>query len=128
MDDDFNTPEALAILQALARELNSAKAAGHGDQAAHLAAELRSLGAVLGLVGLSPDAWLRLPAGGTAPAPGGEAGAVLSDEEIERYIAARHLARQARNWGESDRIRDELARAGVVLEDKPGGKTSWRRD
>jgi cysteinyl-tRNA synthetase len=64
-----------------------------------------------------PEQWFR--AGGTA---GG-----LGDADIDALIAARLAARKARNWAESDRIRDELAQAGVILEDKPGGLTTWRR-
>ncbi len=119
MDDDFNTPEALAVLQMLAREVNSARATGAQPRAAGLAAELAELGRVLGLLGLQPAEWFRL-----ARAP---AGTQLSDADIEKRIAARTAARRAKNWGESDRIRDELAAAGVLLEDKPGGATSWRR-
>jgi cysteinyl-tRNA synthetase len=51
----------------------------------------------------------------------------LSDADIDGRIEARNAARKAKNWAESDRIRDELAKAGIVLEDKPGGATSWRR-
>jgi cysteinyl-tRNA synthetase len=51
----------------------------------------------------------------------------IDDAEVEARIAARTAARRAKNWAESDRIRDDLAAAGVVLEDKPGGATSWRR-
>jgi cysteinyl-tRNA synthetase len=53
--------------------------------------------------------------------------AVMSDGAIEQLIAARIAARKAKNWAESDRIRDELTKAGVILEDKPGGTTAWRR-
>jgi cysteinyl-tRNA synthetase len=116
MDDDFNTPEAIAVLQGLARELNTARAAGDVARAATLAAELRGLGAVLGILRLPPEQWFR------AGATGG-----LSDADIEARIAARLAARQAKNWAESDRIRNELAAAGVILEDKPGGATTWRR-
>ena len=56
------------------------------------------------------------------PASGG-----LSDDEIERLIEARAAARKAKDFKESDRIRDELAARGVLLEDQPGGKTLWRR-
>jgi len=132
MDDDCNTPEALAVLQNLTREVNSARDAGDLARAAQLAAELRALGGVLGLLGVEPAQWFRLakPTVGrrareTGAAEGGGAG--LSDEEIEARIAARSAARRAKHWAESDRIRDELAAAGVLLEDRPGGKTAWRR-
>jgi cysteinyl-tRNA synthetase len=114
MDDDFNTPEAIAVLQTMTREINSAKAAGELDKAARLGAELRLLGGVLGLAQVDAAEWARL-------------GVTLTDAAINERIAARIAARKARNWGESDRIRDELAKAGIVLEDKPDGTTSWRR-
>jgi len=119
MDDDFNTPEAIAVLQGLARELNTARSSG-GDshQAKLLAGELRALGGVLGILRISPEQWFR--AGAT------QAGG-LADAEIEAFIAARAAAKKAKNYAESDRIRAVLAAAGVVLEDKPGGTTTWRR-
>jgi cysteinyl-tRNA synthetase len=130
MDDDFNTPEALAVMQTLAREINSAKDAGKEPRAAQLAAELRALGAVLGLLRLEPAQWFRLAK--PAAVPGSVQGAAttagsLRDAEVEGRIAARAAARAAKNWAESDRIRAELAAAGVILEDKPGGQTTWRR-
>jgi cysteinyl-tRNA synthetase len=127
MDDDFNTPEAVAVLQTLAREVNSARDAGDAGRAAQLGTELRSLGGLLGLLSLEPAQWFRLPkplvgADSTAGEQGG-----LADAAVEERIAARAAARRAKNWAESDRIRDELAAAGVLLEDKPGGSTIWRR-
>src|ERR1700716_353653 len=113
MDDDFNTPEGIAGLQNMTREINSAKAAGKEAKAAALGAELRSLGGVLGLGQVDPQVWARL---GVA-----KPGATLSDAAIDELIAARIAARKTKNWAESDRIRDELVKAGIVLEDKPGG-------
>ena len=147
MDDDFNTPIAIAELQSLAREVNTAKAAGDLARAAPMAAELRTLAGRLGLLGLEPEVFLRKQpqrqarsdaadgnagagshAGGNASAGSHtDVGAALGDAEIEQLIAARVASRQAKNFKESDRIRDALAAAGVVLEDQPGGKTLWRR-
>jgi len=122
MDDDFNTPEALAVLQGLTREINTARDAGDMKRAAALGGELRSLGNVLGLLTVPAEEWFRL-----TRAQGAAGGAPLRDTEVEERIAARAAARARKDFKESDRIRDELAAAGVVLEDKPGGKTSWRR-
>ncbi|MBK7250133.1 MAG: cysteine--tRNA ligase [Gammaproteobacteria bacterium] len=116
MDDDFNTPEAVATLQGLAREVNSARARGDMAAAAAAGAELRLLGRVLGLLQREPEAWFR------AGVPG-----AISDARIAELIEARAAARKAKNWAQSDRVRDELAQAGVILEDKPGGQTVWRR-
>jgi cysteinyl-tRNA synthetase len=134
MDDDFNTPIAVAELQSLARELNTAKAAGQAELASARAAELKALGARLGLVQLEPEAFLwkrprRAAAASPSPASGGSAApdAGLSDADIERLIEERVSARKAKNFTESDRIRDALVAAGVLLEDQPGGKTLWRR-
>jgi cysteinyl-tRNA synthetase len=132
MDDDFNTPVAVAELQSLARELNSAKAAGQRDMAAARAAELLALSGRLGILLVEPEAFLRKRPK-RAPAATGQAdGAAaaetaLSDSDIERLIEERAAARKARNFKESDRIRDALAAAGVVLEDQPGGRSLWRR-
>ena len=123
MDDDFNTPEALAVLQGLTREINTAKDAGQVQRAAALGGELKALGNVIGLLTVPAEEWFRLTrAAGTA-----SAGTGLSDAEVDARIAARKAARARKDFKESDRIRDELAANGVVLEDKPGGETRWRR-
>jgi cysteinyl-tRNA synthetase len=134
MDDDFNTPQALAVLYGLATELNKAKGEGRTHEASALAAELRSLAAVLGLAQQDPEAWLRKsrPRLGEA-ALHAEAGLTadfrsdaLGDEDIDRMVEARRAARAARDFTEADRIRDELTGHGILLEDGPQG-TTWRR-
>jgi cysteinyl-tRNA synthetase len=128
LDDDFNTPEAFAVLQGLARELNAARAAGRAEEAARLAAELRMLGGVVGLLRLAPEEWFRLSGHGFPSECADEPTTVLlSEQQIEERIAARLAARQTKNFAEADRLRKELAEAGVALEDQPGGRTIWRR-
>ena len=117
MDDDFNTPEALAVMQGVARELNQAKAAGNSAKTAGAAATLRAMSAVLGVLQQDPDRYLKHSVGDKS----------ISDAGIEALLAARQAARAAKNFAESDRIRDQLAAAGILLEDKAGGATQWRR-
>ena len=139
MDDDLNTPVAIAELQGLARVVNSAKAAGDGAGAAAAGAELVALGARLGLLELEPQVFMRkapknrVRVGSGAHEPtdanaGSAAGSAISDEEITSLIEQRAAARNAKNYAESDRIRDLLAARGVVLEDRTGEPLpKWRR-
>lgn len=112
MDDDFNTPEAVAALFELAAEANksgSARAAG----------QLKALGGMLGLLGQPPREFLQGKAGGDDADTGAAA--------IEARIEARAQAKKDKNFAEADRLRAELLAEGIVLEDKPGGVTVWRR-
>ena len=112
--DDLNTPLAIAHLHELTTELNRTQSAA---EQAPLRAQLIAAGNALGLLQQDSEAWFRWhPADQSA----------LSDAEIETQIAARLAAREAKNYAESDRIRDTLVAQGVILEDS-AGKTTWRR-
>ncbi|AOE86197.1 cysteinyl-tRNA synthetase [Pseudomonas sp. TCU-HL1] len=113
MDDDFNSPEACAVLFEMVREVNRLRD-GDLPAAAALAAQLKVLAGLLGVLQLEPDAFLRAGAEGKIDAA-----------EVEALIQARLQARADKNWAESDRIRDQLGTMGVVLEDGKGG-TTWR--
>lgn len=133
MEDDFNTPKAIAELSGLATEINKAKASGDVAKAARHAAMLRKLGEILGLLQQNPEEHLKRGhiVGVSALAAGsatvrGQGAVMLAERAIEDMIARRQEARRQKNWAESDRIRDELKKAGVVLEDT-GGRTTWRR-
>lgn len=114
LEDDLNTPLALAGLHEAVSELNAA-----ADDAAKAQAKAKVLAAgyLLGLLQQDPEDWFRWQVAG-------EGG--LDDFEIEDLIVKRTEARKAKDFAESDRIRDVLAEAGIVLEDKPEG-TIWRR-
>jgi len=124
MDDDFNTPDALAALQELATEVNRAKHGGDAATASTLAAELLHLGHTLGFLHLPPMQFLQksLGASGGEPIAG-----QLNEAEIDELIAQRLAARKAKDFKEADRVRKVLTDAGVILEDQPGGITVWRR-
>ncbi|VTU28888.1 Cysteine--tRNA ligase [Variovorax sp. PBL-H6] len=104
MDDDFGTPEAVAVLFDLAGEVNRTKSA----QAAGM---LKALGACLGLLQAGPEAFL-------------QAGSALDDASIQALISRRAEAKTGKNFAEADRIRSELLAQGIVLKDSPTG-TTW---
>lgn len=114
MDDDFNTPQALAVLFELAKQLNVAKQKQESN-AGELAATLKSLGGLLGLLQLAPASFLQGGAG--------------DDEEaviIEALIKQRNDARASKDWAAADDARDKLAAMKIILEDSATG-TTWRK-
>jgi cysteinyl-tRNA synthetase len=116
MDDDFNTREAISVLFEMAREVNRLKR-DSDPQAGVLASQMRGLGNILGLLALSPSAYLK-----------GEAGeGDLVDIDIDALVAQRHQAKIDRDFALSDQIRDQLKDAGVILEDSKEG-TIWKRE
>jgi cysteinyl-tRNA synthetase len=106
MDEDFGTPEAVAVLFDLASEVNR-------SLSSNLAGLLKALGGVLGLLQDDPQRFL-------------QAGSDVDESLIEAQIAARAAAKAAKNFAEADRIRQELIAMGIVLKDAPTG-TTWER-
>jgi cysteinyl-tRNA synthetase len=132
MDDDLNTPAALAVLFDLAKELRRAgNLITHQGQSDRPVGELvqtwvilKELAQVLGLEVLEGQQLAREETRGEAstdPSSG------LSDAAVEDLIAQRQAARTSKNWAEADRLRDELHRQGITLIDQPGGETRWHR-
>ena len=114
MNDDFNTPEAIAVLFDLASEVNRAQ----GNEKQSLANTLKALGASLNFLQRNPTEFLQA---GSKDQDG------LSPVQIEEHIAARVAAKQAKDFAQADMIRKTLLEQGIVLEDKPSGLTEWRR-
>ena len=120
MDDDFNTPGAIAVLFDLARQINRAAQDGDPARAGALGAELRALGHRLGILQDDPEVFLK-SAGGA-----GDSATGLADDEIDAMVQARTQARAARDFARADELRDALDAAHVELLDGPDG-TTWRR-
>jgi cysteinyl-tRNA synthetase len=113
MNDDLNTPLAISVLFDLANEVNK-------NRSPVLARQLVELAAVIGLLQRPPQQFLQ-----TAPSGDGDADDLAA--KVQAQIDARAAAKKAKDFAEADRIRTELLAMGIVLEDKPGGITEWRR-
>jgi cysteinyl-tRNA synthetase len=134
MDDDFNSAGAVAALFDLASQANR-------SQDVSVCLQLKALASVLGLLQQDPKVYFQsatrytrraLEQASAVTAVAGvaitsEASGALTEQQIEEHIAARALAKQQKNFAESDRIRATLKAAGIELDDKPGGLTQWRR-
>jgi len=106
MNDDFDTPIAFAVLHELRGEVNRAKSR-------ELAGLLKALGGTIGLLQADPEKFLQGGAGG--------------ELDVQALVDERAEAKRNKNYARSDEIRKQLEGAGIVLEDKAGGKTEWRR-
>ena len=113
MDEDFNTPEALAVMYELVRELNSAARDGLA-RARSLAADLKGFGAVFGILAEDPRLFRR----------GG--GADTEDDAIDELVQQRNTAKKAGDFARADAIRAQLGERGIVIEDTREGSV-WRR-
>lgn len=117
MDDDFNTAEAIGQLHLLRNELNKKFTAGYNKASVELLFRFfREIGDALGLFTVPPAQWQFK-----------EQADSLSDDEIEKLIDERNQARKSKDWKKSDEIRKALTDKGIMIEDKPGGKTVWKR-
>ena len=114
MNDDFNTPEAIAVLFDLASEMNRAQ----GQEKQSLANTLKSLGNSLNFLQREPTSFLQ---SGTKQNDG------ITPDQIEEQIEARKEAKQTKDFAKADLIRKSLLEQGIILEDKPSGITEWRR-
>jgi cysteinyl-tRNA synthetase len=131
MDDDFNTPEAIAQLHLLRNELNKIFSSGINQEEGYkILSFFEKVGQPLGIFTVDPSQWsfassayVYISSSVTLYDPR----AVISDEDIVRLINERQAARKAKDWKRSDEIRKELAEKGVILEDRPDGGTSWRK-
>jgi cysteinyl-tRNA synthetase len=140
MEDDFNTPVALSVLFDIASELNKAKQAKEIQMAGQLAYALKELADLLGILNDDPKLFFKgisyrlIAETGEYKIKGSDAqfihvkGKPITEECIDEKIQVRSDAKKSKNWVLADQIRDELKQQGVILEDKPDGTTTWRRE
>lgn len=120
MEDDFNTPEALAILFELVRESNRLQQHKSKSAAAPTAALLKKLAQFLGLLGRNPEGWFK------ASGQANNNKQTLNDEFIEAQLEKRAIAKRNKQWQQADEIREQLQKNGIIIEDTATGST-WKR-
>ena len=113
MNDDFNTPVAIAVLFDLAREINRLRDAD-SEEVYPLALLLKKLGNLLGILNATPEEFLQ-----------NLNGSEIDRNEIDRLISERLIAKTAKDWKKADEIRETLLQKNIILEDSPDGKTKW---
>ena len=121
LDDDFNTPSAIAVLFDIAKEINRAIDQGKRSLAAAYGVELKRLADILGLLYLNPTVFLGISGSNHPSGAEGESGL------IEFLIQQRQAARLSRDFDRADAIREELEALNVLIEDRPDGTCEWRR-
>ena len=138
LEDDLNTPRAIFILDGMASQFYKLKVT---EKKSKLKSELLACGKLLGIFRFSAEEWKEqrledmvadMKPGLSQEEAAARIAAMLQEEEeqgdIKRLIAERQVARSNKDFGEADRIRNELSEKGIVLEDRPDGNTDWRRD
>ncbi|MEQ1740446.1 MAG: cysteine--tRNA ligase [Methyloglobulus sp.] len=139
MDDDFNTPSALSVFFEIAKEINISKQANNSQKLVLMATTLKYLGDLLGILQNDPEDFFKgrpgenvviQLTGQAMEVQTGNVEAIFTQSEggIEQRIQDRIAAKKSKNWALADQIRDELKQHGVILEDKPDGTTTWRRE
>ncbi len=128
MDDDFNTPEAIGELQRVRAEMNMCLAKGiSGATAAKARDKLRNIGQVLGLFQIQAKDWEFGEKAAWTSELSNQSSPKLIEVDIEAMVSERKKARTNKDWKRSDEIRDNLAKQGVILEDRPDGTTRWKK-
>lgn len=122
MEDDFNTARAIGALQEFRAEINTRMSTSGAPSLRAAQALLRSLGGLLGLFRIPPSQWSHQPW-----EKGLSTEAAFDEATIQSFIREREEARRKKDWKKSDEIRDRLARAGIVVEDRPDGTTRVKR-
>jgi cysteinyl-tRNA synthetase len=136
MDDDLNTPVALAALQQFRNELNKLVKQGLSTEArGAVRDEFRSLGGVLGLFQIEHDKWQFNPISKKKASEEDVIGlkekatleSILPNTEVQLKVDERNEARKQKDFKKADEIRQSLAAHGIVIEDKPDGTSRWKR-